>query len=124
MKINKIPKKYQPKGYDILHEDRDLFVGNKAPGVLTVAAKWNRDQTIHYALNQYVRKGNAKSRKCVFVVHRLDQATTGVLIFAKTEKVQQFLKNNWQDNEKIYYCIVFGKPKKDSGMIESYLEED
>jgi tRNA pseudouridine32 synthase/23S rRNA pseudouridine746 synthase/23S rRNA pseudouridine1911/1915/1917 synthase len=120
----KVPKKYQPRGYKILHEDPDLIVGNKAAGVLSVAANFDRINTVHNILNQYVRKGNPKSRKCVYVVHRLDQATTGVLIFAKTEHVQQFLKNNWQDNQKIYYCIVHGKPKKESGLIESYLEED
>jgi RluA family pseudouridine synthase len=120
----KIPKKYQPKGYEILHEDIDLLVGNKAPGFLTVAAKFDRVNTIHNALNQYIRKGNERSRKCVFVVHRLDQATSGVLIFAKSENVQNFLKDNWKSTIKTYYAIVHGKFLKKSGIIESYLTED
>ncbi len=126
MKLNppSIPKKYQPRGFQILHEDRDLIVGSKAAGALTVAAKWNRDDTIHEALNSYVRKGNTKSRNCVFVVHRLDQATTGVLIFAKSEVVQDFLKNNWKTTVKTYYAVVHGKMAKKSGLISSYLEED
>lgn len=41
----KIPKKYQPRGFEIIHEDLDVIVGNKAPGALTVAAKWNSDNT-------------------------------------------------------------------------------
>lgn len=122
--MKKIPKKYQPRGFQILHEDLDVIVGNKAPGALTVAAKWNAEDTIHSALNQYVRKGNPRSNKVVFVVHRLDQATSGVLIFAKTEEVQSFLKENWKSTVKNYFAIVHGKMDKKSGTIQSYLEED
>src|SRR3989338_8657339 len=113
----KIPKKYQPAGYEILYEDRDIIVGNKAAGFLTVRALWNKDQTIHAALNSYVRKGSSKSRKCVYVVHRLDQDTSGVLIFAKSEAAQIFLKGNWKNTTKAYYAVVCGHMKKKSGMI-------
>jgi RluA family pseudouridine synthase len=119
-----IPKKYHPNGFEFLYEDRDIIVGNKQPGYLTVGAKWERVNTIHYALNQYVRKGQVKSRKFVFVVHRLDQATSGVLVFAKTPDVQNFLKDNWKSTVKTYYAIVHGKMKRKSGTITSYLVED
>ncbi|MDG0818173.1 RluA family pseudouridine synthase [Bdellovibrio svalbardensis] len=122
--MKKVPKKYQPKGFEILHEDLDLIVGNKAPGILTVAAKWENENTVHNLLNQYVRKGNPRSNKCVYVVHRLDQATSGVLIFAKTEAVQNFLKDNWKTTVKTYYAIVHGRLEKKSGTITSYLSED
>ncbi len=120
----KVPKKHQPKGFEILHEDQDLIVGNKAPGALTVSALWNKEDTVQSALDQYIRKGNLHSKKCVYVVHRLDQATSGVLIFAKTESVQQFLKNDWKATVKTYYAIVHGKMKSKSGIIESYLTQD
>ncbi|MCR4336811.1 MAG: RluA family pseudouridine synthase [Candidatus Omnitrophica bacterium] len=121
---NKIPRKYHPKGFEILYEDRDIIVGNKAPGFLTVKALWNKDQTVHSALNEYVRKGNSKSRKCVYVVHRLDQDTSGVMIFAKTPQAQDFLKDHWKDTIKIYYAVVHGRMAKKSGTISSYLVED
>ena len=120
----KIPKRHQPKGFDILYEDRDIIVGNKAPGFLTVGAAWNRVNTVHSALNQYVRKGNPKSRKCVYVVHRLDQDTSGVLVFAKTEQAQKFLKDHWKSTIKTYYAVVHGRLAKKAGMISSYLIED
>jgi len=123
-KSGKIPKKYQPKGFEILYDDRDIIVGNKAPGFLTVGAAWNRDNTIHSALNQYVRKGNSRSRKCVYVVHRLDQGTSGVLVFAKTELAQKFLKDNWKSTIKAYYAVVHGRLAKKAGKISSYLTED
>lgn len=101
-----------------------MIVENKAAGFLTVSALWNKDQTIHSALNQYVRKGNPKSRKSVFVVHRLDQATTGVLVYAKSETAQQYLKDHWSENEKIYLAVVEGTLKEKSGLLTSYLIED
>lgn len=120
----KIPKRYQPKGFTILYEDRDVIVGNKATGFLTVGAKWNKEHTIHAALNQYVRKGNSKSRKCVYVVHRLDQDTSGVLIFAKTQEAQTFLKDHWKSTTKTYYAVVHGQLAQKAGVITSYLVED
>ncbi|QLY26361.1 RluA family pseudouridine synthase [Bdellovibrio sp. KM01] len=120
----KIPKKYQPKGFEILHEDLDIIVGNKSPGILTVAAKWERENTVHGLLNQWVRKGNPRSTKVVHVVHRLDQATSGVLVFAKTEEVMNYLKDNWKSFSKTYYAIVHGKLEKKTGIIQSYLSED
>ncbi len=119
-----VPKKYHPRGFELLHEDLDIIVGNKAAGLLTVAALWEKEKTVHNLLNQYVRKGNPKSHKCVYVVHRLDQATTGVLVFAKSEKAQLFLKDNWRANKKTYLAIVHGKLKEKSGTVSSYLSED
>ena len=122
--MKKVPRKYQPKGFHILHEDRDVIVGNKSPGILTVGALWEKENTVHNLLNQYIRKGNSRSRACVFVVHRLDQATSGALIFAKTEEVQQYLKNNWKSTVKTYYAVVHGHLAKKTGIHESYLTED
>lgn len=122
--MKKIPSKYQPKGFRILHEDQDVIIGNKSPGLLTVGALWEKENTVHNLLNQYVRKGNSRSRACVYVVHRLDQATSGTLIFAKSEEVQQYLKNDWKSTVKTYFAIVHGELKNKSGLIESYLTED
>lgn len=122
--FKKVPRKFHPKGYELLYEDRDLLVGNKAAGVITVAAKWNQDNSLQQVLDRYVQKGEARSRKCVYPVHRLDQATTGVLIYAKSEAVQNFLKDNWPTTVKIYYAVAHGLFAKKSGLIESYLEED
>ncbi len=122
--IKKISKRHQPKGFEVLYEDDHLIVGNKAPGLLTVGALWEREHTVHHLLNHYVRKGNSTSRKRVFVVHRLDQATSGVLMFAKSERVQFLLKEGWKDVQKTYYAIVHGRMPKPSGTISSYLQAD
>lgn len=124
MTVPNIPKKYRPRGFDVLYEDRDLIIGNKAAGFLTVAAKWEKQNTIEEILNSYVRKGSSQSRKSVFVVHRLDQATSGVLVFAKSEEARNFLKDNWKQNIKTYYAIVRGQLPKKKDLIESHLLED
>ncbi|OFZ31395.1 MAG: RNA pseudouridine synthase [Bdellovibrionales bacterium RIFCSPHIGHO2_01_FULL_40_29] len=124
MSFSNVPTKYQPKNFEILFEDQDLIIGNKASGALTVSALWNKTDTVHSALNHYVRKGNSKSQKSVYVVHRLDQATSGVLMFAKTEAVQKFIKENWKYTTKTYYAIVHGKLPKKTDILSSYLIED
>ena len=118
-----IPKKYRPEGFDIIHEDMDLIAVNKSSGILSVEALWN-DETVHSALNNYIRKGASRSSKEVYVVHRLDQYTSGVLLFAKSEKAQQDVKSNWRDSKKTYYCVVHGRLKNREGLIETYLSED
>jgi len=118
------PKKYEPEGYEIIHEDWDILVGNKGAGYLSVHAKFDNETTIQAELDHYIRKGQAKSKKCVFVVHRLDQPTTGVLIFAKSEEAQFYLKKNWPNTQKTYLAIVHGALKTKKGRISSQLEED
>jgi tRNA pseudouridine32 synthase/23S rRNA pseudouridine746 synthase/23S rRNA pseudouridine1911/1915/1917 synthase len=120
----KIPKKYQPKGFEVLYDDAAIIVGNKAAGYLTVGAMYDRVRTIHHALNDYVRKGDPRSRKCVHVVHRLDRETSGLLIFARTEQAKDVLKDNWKSATKTYYAVVHGRMARKSGTISSYLVED
>ncbi|MBF0619405.1 MAG: RluA family pseudouridine synthase [Candidatus Omnitrophica bacterium] len=124
MKTKKIPTKYQPKGFEILYDDDYVIVGNKAAGLLTVGALYERERTVHHLLNQYVRKGNSRSHKRVSVVHRLDRETSGLLVFTKSEEARTFLKENWKSAEKEYFAVVHGRMSKVSGMIESYLTED
>ncbi len=118
------PRKYQPKGLTILYEDRDILVVDKAGGLLTISSETVRENTAYYLLNSYVRKGNQKSRKRVFIVHRLDRDTSGVLVFAKSEPVKRFLQAEWAGFQKQYYAVVHGTPPKQAGVITSTLAEN
>jgi len=118
------PKRYEPKGLKILYEDRDLLVVNKAPGLLTVRTEGVREKTATFLLNEYVRKGNPKSPHRVFVVHRLDKDTSGVLLFAKSESAKRFLQDEWQNFKKTYYAVVRGGPSEGEGVLTSYLAEN
>jgi 23S rRNA-/tRNA-specific pseudouridylate synthase len=111
------PKRYQPRGLFILYEDRDILVVDKVRGLLTVSNGKVRDNTAYYLLNEYVRKGNPKSRHRVFVVHRLDRETSGVIVFSKNENAQRYLQEEWQGFQKKYYALVHGMLPEKEGVI-------
>jgi len=83
-----------------------------------------RDKTAYYHLNEYVRKGNQKSKHRVFIVHRLDRDTSGVIVFAKSEKAKRYLQEEWQSFNKKYYTLVHGAMPQKEGIITSYLAEN
>ncbi len=118
------PKRYQPRGLSILYEDRDILVVDKASGLLTVSNEKVRDRTAYYLLNEYVRKGNQKSRRRVFIVHRLDRDTSGVIVFSKNENAKRYLQEEWQGFQKKYYALVHGTLPEKEGVITSYLAEN
>ena len=113
-----------PHGLEILYEDSDLLVVNKPAGLLTVKTAAEKIRTVHYILTDYVRKGNPKSRNRVFTVHRLDQWTSGVLIFAKSEEVKDSLQARWKETKKTYLAAVHGQLTAKEGVIASYLAEN
>jgi RluA family pseudouridine synthase len=117
-------KKHQPKGLTILYEDQDILVVDKVPGLLTMGTEREKEKTAHFLLNEYVKKGNQRSRNRVFIVHRLDRETSGILIFAKSEKTKFFLQDRWKDFTKKYFAVVHGKFKDKEGVITSYLLEN
>lgn len=115
---------HQPKGLLILHEDRDIIVVDKAPGLLTVATPREKEQTAYHRLTDYVRKGNSKSRERVFIVHRLDREVSGVLVFARTPEAKAALQSQWESVEKRYLALVQGSPREPEGTFSSYLVEE
>jgi RluA family pseudouridine synthase len=111
-------------GLEILHEDRDVIVVDKPAGLLAIATEKDRERTAYFILNDYVRKGQARSRERVFIVHRLDRETSGVMIFARSEQAQARLQGAWDEVHKIYLAVVQGRMEKASGTIENYLSEN
>jgi tRNA pseudouridine32 synthase/23S rRNA pseudouridine746 synthase/23S rRNA pseudouridine1911/1915/1917 synthase len=83
-----------------------------------------REQTAYFLLNNYVRKGNQKSRNRVFIVHRLDRDTSGLIVFAKSEEAKHYLQDEWQTFKKKYYAVVCGSLAEKQGEISSYLVEN
>lgn len=111
------------RGIEILYEDRDLLVVNKPAGLLTVKTETQKTKTVHCILTDYVQKRDTKSRNRVFTVHRLDQWTSGVLIFAKSQDVKDRLQARWEETEKTYLTVVHGRLTAKEGVITSYLAE-
>jgi RluA family pseudouridine synthase len=92
-------------------------------GLLTMGTEREKEKTAYYLMTDYVKKGNEQSRNRVFIVHRLDRDTSGLLIFAKNEYAKRFLQENWKEFSKKYYAVVHGKLKEKEGVISSYLFE-
>ncbi len=118
------PKRFQPKGITVLYEDQDILVVDKSSGLLTVGSASEKMKTAYFRLTDYVRRGNPKSRNRIFIVHRLDKDTSGVLVFAKTEKAKFYLQDNWQQFTKKYAAVIVGTLDKKEDIISSYLAEN
>jgi len=123
-KFKSPPKRYQPRGLSILYEDHDILVVDKMSGLLTIGNDKVRENTAYYLLNKYVRKGNQKSRNRVFIVHRLDRDTSGIIVFAKSENAKRYLQEEWHGFKKKYYAVVHGTLREKEGVISSYLAEN
>lgn len=118
------PKKYQPRGTPVLYEDHDILVVNKAGGLLSVSYDDEHRDTAYDRLFDYVRKGNRKSQNRIYMVHRIDRDTSGVLMFAKTPAARKYLLDEWKNFSKQYVALVYGHPDPAEGEIVSYLAED
>ena len=111
-------------GLVIIHEDRDILVVDKPAGLLTIATETNKSRTAYFILTDYVRKGCARSRNRVFIVHRLDRDTSGILVFAKSEAAKLRLQGEWSETEKKYLAVVHGQCRKREETITTYLAEN
>ena len=96
---------------------------DKPPGLLTIATDKEQSRTAYAYLTDYVRKGSATSHKRIFIVHRLDRETSGILIFAKTMEAKLSLQGQWDTTQKTYLAVVHGICEKKSDTITTYLAE-
>jgi len=111
-------------GLSIVYEDDDVIVVHKEAGLLSISAGQDGELTAYRQLMEHVRAQHPKNR--IFIVHRLDRDTSGLMLFAKSESVQQTLQNNWRDmvKERVYVALVEGQVKQKEGVIESWLKEN
>ena len=107
----------------IVHEDDCLIVVNKPSGLLTVATDKEKRRTAYAMLSEYVKETNHDNK--IFIVHRIDRETSGLLLFAKSEEMKRAIQDSWLDviEERLYVAVVEGKVAKPSGVIKSYLKE-
>lgn len=117
--VGKRKKIIQPD-IPILYEDRDLVIIDKPSGLLSVAAAFEKEDTLHALLKEHYRP-----RK-VFVVHRLDQETSGVMVFALNQEASDRLKNLFESHaiERAYTAIIEGELPVPNGTWKSYQYED
>lgn len=112
-----------PDGMRVLYEDADLVVIHKPVNLLTIATEKEQDRTAYIAMTLYVRDRARTGMARIWVVHRLDRETSGVLLFAKSEEAKETLQAGWQDVEKRYLALVEGKPPANIGTLRAHVDE-
>ena len=110
-------------GIRIRHEDADIIVIDKPAGLLSIASPSEEEKTAYAFLTNHVRLGNPRGHERVWVVHRLDRETSGLMIFAKNEPAKIALQKDWDAVEKKYLAVVEGAPSSDAGKFDSHLDE-
>ena len=120
----KQPREALPPGLGLVHEDDDVLVVDKPPGLLTVATERERERTVYAHLTTHVRGGEAAAR--VFVVHRLDRLASGLLVFATSPDAKRTLQAQFAAHtvERTYLAVVEGRLARPAGVIESRLLDE
>ena len=106
---------------DIIYEDKYIIVINKPSHLLTISTDNEKEKTLFHKVIMYEKRKNKNNK--VFVVHRLDKDTSGLVLFAKDEKIKFKLQNNWDKDTKRGYVAVVNGHTKDSDTLKSYLME-
>ena len=108
----------------IIYEDDHIIVVDKKPGVLTMSTGREGEQTAYSVMMEHVRRRNKNNR--IFIVHRLDRDTSGLLLFAKSEEIQEILQERWNENiiRRQYVGVVEGEMEQPEGQIVSWLTEN
>ncbi|HEX7583144.1 MAG TPA: RluA family pseudouridine synthase [Prolixibacteraceae bacterium] len=124
--LNKKKSDEKPRfrGLRIVHEDADLIVVEKGSGLLSMASETEKSKTAYSMLSEYVKKSDPKN--LIFIVHRLDRDTSGLMMFAKSKKVQEILQKDWNDSiiDRSYVVVVEGIVENEEGTVSSWLKEN
>lgn len=117
-----VTNRHKKNDIEIIYEDDELIVINKPSGLLTVASDKEKGRTAYRMVSDYLASKNKHSRS--YVVHRIDEDTSGVLMFVKNTELRDAFQDNWNDlvSDRGYYAIVDGHLKNKKGTVKSYLK--
>lgn len=112
------------KDINIIYEDDDIIAINKPAGLLTIATAKEKEITLYHFVLNYVKNKDKHNR--IFIIHRLDKETSGIVIFAKNQNAKNLYQNSWEKivKKRCYYAVVEGNLKEKEGVIKSYLTEN
>ncbi len=118
-----VPRTVVGSGIRVFFEDADLIVIDKPTDLLSIASEREQEKTAYRQLTDYVKRDNPLSRERVWIVHRLDRETSGLMVFAKTPEAKEVLQGRWELGEKKYEAVVEGHLQAEEGTFESDLDE-
>jgi 23S rRNA pseudouridine1911/1915/1917 synthase len=107
----------------VCFEDATLLVIDKPADLLTMASEAEQERTVYFQLTEYLRGDDVHSRERIWIVHRLDRETSGLMVFAKTPQAKGILQTSWDKAEKRYQAVVEGSLPNDKGTFKSDLDE-
>lgn len=124
IEIKKMTDSKIQNNINIIYEDDNIIVINKPSGLLTISTKKEKCNTLYSMVSEYVKKKNKHNR--IFIVHRLDRDTSGIIVFAKNEKIKKLYQDNWNNIVKYrgYSAVIEGLPQKNEDTITLYLKEN
>lgn len=112
-----------PAGLSIIHEDDEIMVIRKPVNLLTIATDTEREKTAFKIMTDYLRESTRSSRDRLWIVHRLDRETSGLLVLAKSEESKTWLQENWARMEKRYQAVVEGNLPAEKGKVVGHIDE-
>jgi len=107
----------------IVYEDEYIIVVNKGYGLLSMGTDRKHEGTAYWLLRDYVKRVDPRNK--IFIVHRLDQQTSGLMVFARTQEAKEALQHNWNNMvlERTYVAVTEGTPDPAEGEVRGYLAE-
>ena len=123
IEISKEKKEVNIGKIPIIYEDKDYLVVNKPSGMLTIATEKEKNRTLYHQVREYIH--SKKSREKIFIVHRLDRETSGLVLFCKDEKLRDKIQENWESVAVLreYHAVVDKVPNKKKDRLVNFLKE-
>ena len=123
IEISKEKKNVSIGTIPIVYEDKDYLVVNKPSGMLTIGTEKEKTRTLYHKVREYIK--SKKNNEKIFIVHRLDRETCGLVIFCKNEKLRDKIQENWDRVAVLreYRAVVSGIPDKKKARLVNYLKE-
>jgi 23S rRNA pseudouridine1911/1915/1917 synthase len=118
-----VPKTVLASGMKVYFEDAALIVIDKPENLLSIASEAEQEKTAYFQLTEYLRQRRSRTRERVWIVHRLDRETSGLMVFAKTPEAKERLQTGWDKAGKRYEAVVEGRLPAERGTFESDLDE-
>lgn len=124
IEISKEKKVTKINTIDIIYEDKDYLVVNKPSGMLTISTEKEKNRTLYHMVREYIH--SKRNREKIFIVHRLDRETSGLVLFCKNEELRDKLQENWESVaiKREYAAVVSGILEKKKERLVAYLKEN
>jgi 23S rRNA pseudouridine1911/1915/1917 synthase len=110
-------------GLKIVHLDEAIVVVDKPAGLLSMGSEGEKSRTAHRILNEHLKTLTKSRAQQIFIVHRLDRETSGLMVFARSEAIQAALQREWKNVTKRYFAVVEGVIANGQGTLRNNLIE-